>query len=229
VGADPGHLRIGILTAVPGGASVVHPDCVAAAEATGRLLESHGHTVEVSYPTALDDPAYTGHFITMWAAGNAWSLDYWGRKVGRPVTEADVEPLTWALAEIGRGTTAADWLTAREWLQANARASAAWWADDGFDLLLTTTLAEPPTPIGEFDSPPDNPLHGLFRAASYVPFTPPFNVSGQPAISLPLHWNDAGLPIGSQLVAAFGNESLLLSVAAQLEAAQPWADRWPDL
>ena len=227
VGADPGSLRIGIMTTAPGGGTPVHPDCIAAAEAAGRLLESLGHRVEVSHPTALDDADYTGHFITMWSAGNAWALDYWGRKVGRPAVEADVEPLTWALCEMGRSFSAPHWLAAREWLQASSRQIASWWADDGFDLLLTPTIAEPPPELGSFDSPPDNPLHGLFRAAALVPFTPPFNTTGQPGISLPLSWNDAGLPIGTQLVADVGREDLLIAVAAQLEQAQPWADRRP--
>jgi amidase len=110
-------------------------------------------------------------------------------------------------------------------LHGATRKVAEWFTD--FDLLLTPTLAEPPPLLGEFDSPPDNPLHGLFRAAALVPFTPPFNVTGQPAISLPLHWNDAGLPIGVQLVAPYGREDVLIRVAAQLEQAQPWADRRP--
>lgn len=226
VGADPGSLRIGIMPTAPLGQITVHPDCVEAAEAAGRLLESLGHRVEVSHPKALDDPDYTGHFITNWAAGAAWNLDYWSRRTGSEVTQHDVEPLTWALAELGRSSTAAQWLWAREWLQVNSREVASWWTD-GFDLLLTPTIAEPPPLLGTFDSPADNPLHGLFRAAEIVPFTPPFNVSGQPAISLPLHWNGDGLPIGVQLVAAFGREDLLLRVAAQLEAAQPWAGRRP--
>ena len=226
VGADPGALRIGIMSTAPLGQVSVHADCVAAVEATARLLESLGHQVEVSHPKALDDPDYTGHFITNWAAGAAWNLDYWTRRTGEEVTEADVEPLTWALADLGRSSTAAQWLWAREWLQANTREVASWWTD-GFDLLLTPTIAEPPPPLGTFDSPPDNPLHGLFRAAELVPFTPPFNVSGQPGISLPMHWNDDGLPIGVQLVAAFGREDLLLRVASQLEAAQPWSQRRP--
>ncbi len=226
VGADPGSLRIGIMPTAPLGQITVHPDCVEATEAAGRLLESLGHRVEVSHPEALDDADYTGHFITNWAAGAAWSLDYWSRRTGTQITASDVEPLTWALAELGRSSTAAAWLWAREWLQVNSREMASWWTE-GFDLLLTPTIAEPPPPLGSFDSPSDNPLHGLFRAAEIVPFTPPFNVSGQPAISLPLHWNEAGLPIGVQLVAAFGREDLLLRVAAQVESAQPWSDRRP--
>jgi amidase len=103
---------------------------------------------------------------------------------------------------------------------------AAWW-QGGFDVLVTPTIAEPPPKLGEFDSPPDNPMQGLFRAAGLVPYTPAFNVTGQPAVSVPLHWNDAGLPIGVQLVAAFGREDVLLRVAAQLEVAAPWSGRTP--
>jgi amidase len=226
LGAPPGRLRIGMMTDSPGGAVTVHPDCVAAVEAAARLLESLGHEVDVSHPKALDDPDYTGHFITNWAAGAAWNLDYWTRRTGDPIGPDDVEPLTWALAEVGRSSNAADWLWAREWLQANAREIAAWWTE-GHDLLLTPTIAEPPPPLGTFDSPPANPPHGLFPAAEVAPSTPPFNGTGQPAISLPLHWNADGLPIGVQLVAPLGREDVLLRVAAQLETAQPWSHRSP--
>jgi amidase len=227
LGTEPGRLRIGVMTDSPGGATPVHPDCVAAAEATARLLESLGHTVEVSHPAALDELDFTASFITMWSAGNAWALDYWSGKVGKIATVADVEPLTWALVEMGRSFSAPQFLTAREWLQAYSRRMASWWA--GHDLLLTPTIAEPPPVLGSFDSPADNPMAGLFRAAGLVPFTPPFNVTGQPGISLPLHWNGDGLPIGVQLVAAYGREDLLIRVAAQLERAQPWADRVPPI
>src|SRR5581483_770116 len=224
VGADPGRLRVGLMPSSFVGE--VHPDCVAAAEAAARLLESLGHTIETDHPKAMDDPEFTTQFITFWSAGNAWALDYWGRKTGKVVGQDDVEPLTWALCEMGRSYTAPQWLSAREWLQRWSRDMAAWW-ESGYDLLLTPTIAEPPPKLGEFDSPPDNPLQGLFRAAGLVPFTPPFNVTGQPAISVPLSWNDEGLPIGVQLVSAFGREDVLLRVAAQLERAQPWADRVP--
>jgi amidase len=102
---------------------------------------------------------------------------------------------------------------------------------EGIDVLLTPTLGQTPAPLGTFDSPPGEPLTGLFRAADYVPFTPPFNVTGQPAISLPLHWDDAdlpsALPIGVQFVGRFGDEETLLSLAGQLEQAAPWAERRP--
>ena len=228
LGRDPGPLRIGLMTQSPGGAVAVDPECVAAAEAAARLLESLGHGVEASYPKAMDDPDYTGHFITFWAAGAAWGLDYWSRRTGDAITADDVEPLTWALAEVGRSGSGADYLSAREWLQLNAREVARWWTE-GHDLLLTPTIAQPPPPLGSFDSPPDNPLHGLFRAAEVVPFTPPFNVTGQPAISLPMHVSPEGLPVGVQRVAAYGREDLLIQVAAQLEEAAPWAGRRPAL
>jgi amidase len=226
VGADPGRLRIGVQATAPGGVAT-HSDCVTAAETAGRLLESLGHQVEASRIPALDHPDYSQKFVLVWSSGTAYDLDhYWPSRLGRSITQDDVEPLTWALAELGRSHSAADFLAAREWLQSNSRQVAAWF-EDGYDLLVTPTLAEPPPVLGEFDSPADNPLQGLFRAASLVPFTPPFNVTGQPAISLPVHWNSNGLPIGVQLVASYGREDVLIRVAAQLERAQPWARRRP--
>jgi amidase len=227
VGADPGRLRIGVQTAAFGGTETTHPDCVAAAESAAALLESLGHVVEPTHVAALDDPEFVAHFVLVWAAGMAYDIDhYWPSKLGRSIGQDEVEPLTWALAEVARAATAPDFLNAREKLQAFSRQVAQWY-EGGFDLLLTPTIAEPPPLLGEFDSPPDNPLHGLLRAAALVPFTPPFNVSGQPAVSLPLYWNDRGLPIGVQVVAPYGREDVLLRVAAQVEEAQPWVDRRP--
>jgi amidase len=145
--------------------------------------------------------------------------------VGRTASEEDVEPLTWALIEIGRSLDSGRYLLSLQEIQKITRQIAEYF--EGIDVLLTPTLGEPPAPLGTFDSPPDEPLTGLFRAASYVPFTPPFNVTGQPGISVPLHWNDAGLPIGVQFVGRFGDEETLLSLAGQLEGAAPWADQRP--
>jgi amidase len=90
-------------------------------------------------------------------------------------------------------------------------------------------VAEPPPPLGTFAPKPDNPLAGGIRSAFFTPFTPAFNVTGQPAISLPVHWSAGGLPIGIQLAAAYGREDLLIRVASQLERARPWAERRPPL
>jgi amidase len=95
------------------------------------------------------------------------------------------------------------------------------------DVWLTPTLAEPPVPLGTFDSPPENPLQGLARAAEFIPFTPICNVTGQPAMSLPLFWNADGLPVGTHFIGRFGDEATLFRLAAQLEAARPWASRHP--
>ncbi len=104
----------------------------------------------------------------------------------------------------------------------------AWWAD-GWDLLLTPTLAELPLPLGTIANNPDNPMEAMVRAVQFVPFTPPFNMSGQPAINVPVEWTDDGLPVGVQLVAGYGREDVLIRVAGQLEAAKPWAHRKPEL
>ncbi len=224
---DPGRLRIGMQSAAFGQGVVTDHDCVAATEAAGALLESIGHVVEPTRVAALDDPTFIETFLVVWAAGIAHDVDhYWSGKLGRALGQDDVEPLTWTLVEAGRAASSSDYLAARQKLQGISRQVAQWY-ETGFDILLTPTLAQPPPLIGEFDSPADNPLHGLLRAAELVPFTPPFNVSGQPAISLPLHWNDHGLPIGVQLVAPYGREDVLLRVAAQLEEAAPWAQRRP--
>jgi amidase len=233
VGADPGRLRVGLLTAAPGGLAAVHADCVTAAEDAARLLESLGHHVEVSHPAALDLPDWAPHFMSLWSAGVALALDGWSTRTGERIGADDVEPLTWALAELARALPTPALLRSLDWLLRTTRRVAGWWeppeGSRGFDLLLTPTLAEPPVPLGTFESPPGNPLAGFMRAAGFTPFTPPFNVTGQPAISLPLSRTAEGLPIGVQLVAAYGREDLLLRVAAQLEANNPWENVRPPI
>ncbi len=224
VGADPGALRIGILTDNPLDGGTVDPDCVTATEAAARLLESLGHHVEHEYPKSLADPALVDQFTVLWSTGLLAEMRAWERVIGKPMTEHDVEPLTWTLSQMALDTTAVQLLEAYAAVNEYSRAVQSWWEDH--DLLLTPTLGEPPVPLGTFHTP-EEPILGFIRAATFVPFTPPFNVTGQPAISLPLHVNAQGLPIGIQLVAAYGREDLLLRVASQLEAAQPWADRRP--
>jgi amidase len=226
VDANPGALRLGVMTTAPGGMTPVHRECVAAAEDAAKLLVSLGHRVEDAYPSALDEIEHILHYGAVTGVDAAAQLEYWSEALQQQIGGLDVEPNTWALAEMGRAITNEQLHTTLEWLGGFTRRVLAWWGS-GFDLLLTPTLAEPPPPLGELVSTRDAPLAAGMRAGAIVPFTPPFNTTGQPAISLPLHWSEDGLPIGVQLVAAPNRENLLLAVAAQLEEARPWADRRP--
>jgi amidase len=229
VGEDPGRLRVGLLTSASERGIEVHPDCIAAAQETARLLESLGHAVEEASPPRFHDEACARAMATVVQVGTARDLEEWSARTGRIIGEGDVEPATWALAEGGWQAAGTEYLAAIQTLQAYTRAVARFWAEDGFDLLLSPTLAEPPPPLGSFASTPEDPLAGFRRSAAFVCFTAPFNVTGQPAVSLPLHWNAQGLPVGVQLAAAYAREDLLIRVAAQLEEARPWHDRWPPL
>jgi amidase len=152
---------------------------------------------------------------------------------GRTVGPDDVEPLTWAYYETGQTFTSIQYLEAVNAAHAWTRRLASWWAGDdgdgaGYDLLLTPTLAEPPPEIGDVVGTKENPWRGTERATPFAAYVAPFNVTGQPAMSVPLYWEASrNLPIGVQLVADHGREDLLLRVASQLESARPWADRRP--
>jgi amidase len=225
--ADPGSLRIAMLAENPLGTGEVHPDCVAATEDVAKLLEELGHTVERTYPKALADPALLGAFTTLWDCELLYNFAYWEKRIGRSITAGDVEPLTWALAEQARGMTGAEYIEAEHACHDLGTAVAEWMAG-GYDLILTPTLGEPPVPLGTF-STPEEPILGLVRAATFVPFTPVANMTGQPAISLPLSWNADNLPIGAHFIAPWGREDVLLRLAGQLEQARPWADRVPPI
>jgi amidase len=147
-------------------------------------------------------------------------------RTGKKVTRDDVEPLTWALAEQGWKHSAPELMAATGYSQIVARGVLAWWQD--YDLLLTPTMGRPPAEIGTIGTGREgDPAAPMERAVPYGIFTAGFNATGQPAISLPLHWSHDGLPIGVQLVGDMGREDLLLRVASQLEEAQPWAERRP--
>ncbi len=224
VGADAGSLKIGFTTeylTVEGKIATAHPDCVAAVERAAALLSQLGHQVGEARIDALLHPDYVPRFMSIWSAGVASGVDGWTDLLGAPITADDVEPLTWALHQMGQAISSSTYLRAWGWLQLNARQVARFWKDH--DLLLTPTLAEPPPPLGTFDPVDGNGMAPLFRAAAFAPFTPPFNVTGQPGISLPLHRNEGGLPIGVQLVAAYAREDVLLRVASQVERASPFA------
>lgn len=223
VGAEPGRLRIAMTTATITG-TPVHPDCLAAVHDAAKLCEGLGHEVVEAEPP-LDGELTMQTFLAVWAAGNANAVDGVARLVGRTPSPELFEPLTWALAEWGRTVSAPDYLGAIAYLQMLSRGMAQFLSQ--FDVWLTPVTAEPPVPLGTFDSPPDDPLAGLMRAAAFVPFTGICNATGQPAMSVPLYWNAEGLPIGAHFAGRFGDEATLFRLAAQLEAARPWAHRRP--
>ncbi len=217
------RLRIGFETRhiTPEGTLVdSHPDCVAAVAHAAKQLESLGHVVEPAEIVAMRDPEWVPRFLSIWVVGVAQELDQAARDIDRDIEPHEVERLTYALAELGRMISGPAYVDAWRWLHRQSRAIAEYW--NTYDLWLTPTVTEPPVPLGTFTSPPDDPLAGIFRAADFAPFTAPFNATGQPACSIPLYKNAAGLPIGIQLVAAYGREDLLLRTAAHLEAAQPF-------
>jgi amidase len=223
VGAAPGPLRIALSTEAATGVPV-HEDCVAAAREAARLCESLGHHVEEAAPE-IDGPELSQRFISLWSAGAAWTIDDWARRTGQTPAPEAFEPLTWGLYEMGNRRTASAYLLALQDLQRVSRDVARFFTR--FDVWLTPTLGEPPLPLGSFDPEPDNPMQGLFRAAAFVPFTPICNITGQPAMSVPLHWSAAGLPVGAHFVGRFGDEATLFRLASQLEQARPWAGRRP--
>jgi amidase len=225
VGADPGKLRVALWTETLI-EQEADPVVVAAAQGAAMSLEELGHEVEEPDLSALQSIEMIEPFLVRWAAGQAQALDQLGTVGGSPIEREDVEPLTWALAEIGRSRSAGEYLAAVGQHQVLSRMLAGVY-ESGFDLLLTPTLGEPPPPLGSFDDSGPDPMAAFERAFISGCFTAAFNATGQPAISLPLHWSDDDLPIGVQLAAPLGREDVLLRVAAQLEQAVPWPDRTP--
>jgi amidase len=225
---ETGGLRVGMMT-TPAVEAEIDPECVAAVEAAGEMLEGLGHPVVEGSPfDGLPDDGggldIQDSFLTRWAAGQTAILNQLEMIAGRPVTADDVEPLTWALAEIGRQRDAGRYLSDVAIHQGVSRLIAGWY-EGGFDLLLTPTMAEVAPKLGSFDDSGTDPMAAFRRAFPCGAFTALFNVTGQPAISLPLHWTDEEFPVGVQIVAPFGREDLLIRVAAQLERAHPWAGR----
>lgn len=225
VGAEPGRLRIGLLDHHPQGGAVA-AECTAAAQSVAKLLESFGHTVEAAWPTALEDPEVISRFGALWSTNIGLSLRRFEQQLGRPLTDDEFEPTNRIQAEYGSHLSAVDYALALSATSHFRRALQSWWAD-GWDLLLTPTVAELPLPLGTIAVNPDHPMDAMERSGQFIPFTPVFNMSGQPAINVPVEWTDSGLPVGVQLAAGYGREDILLQVASQLEAAKPWAQRRP--
>lgn len=225
--APPGRLRVGVLAHDPTGIVTVHDECATAVRATAAVLAELGHHVEEAAPQGIDDPDFTLNFITVYAGFAEWCLEDTARRTGRQVDDSGCEPGLWALAEMSRATSPGRYVLAVQGLHRYSRAVRSFWEVDGFDLLLTPTIPELPLTLGQFQATAEEPLAPVFRSATVVPFTAPFNVTGQPAASVPMHWSAEGLPVGVQLVGGYGREDVVLAVSAQLEQARPWAERRP--
>jgi amidase len=223
----PGKLRIGMRTVASAGLAQVDPECVAATEDAAELLRSLGHTVEDASPTALDELVMLESFSAIMLTDVRATLMQLAETLGRPVTADDVEPLTWMNYEASLDIDNGTYVLAVKKAQAWTRRMAAWWLDDGFDILLTPTCAEPPPLLGDIGDQSQGGAQAAARSLPFAVFTAPFNVTGQPAMSMPLYHAASGLPIGVQLVGAPNREDVLIRLAAQLEEARPWSGRVP--
>ncbi|MFV8754998.1 amidase [Nannocystaceae bacterium ST9] len=241
---EPGSLRIAWTSDALFG-DETHPDCVRAVEDAAKLCERLGHRVVQARPK-FDKPALIRAYLITVAAGVAGSMRMAERELDRKARNDELELRTWMLRMLGETISAGEYLESAEIMRRAVHELAEFFL--GHDLLLTPTCARPPVEIGELDSPASEraamrvaramPIKAMLMAMlaemaknplAPNPNTQLFNMSGQPAISLPLHWNDAGLPIGVQAVARHGEDGSLLAFAAQLEREQPWAMRKPTL
>ena len=223
VGAPPDRLRIALTTKAFGGAPA-HPDCVAATEAAARLCEELGHIVEEAAP-AFDVEGLDANYNRIFAVGATANIQLRARAIGKELNSEAFERVTWAMVEMGRSISAPDYVMMVNRLHGISREIAAFF--ETYDALLTPSLAEPPVELGVLDMMSDDLAAYTERLWRFTPFTYPFNVTGQPAMSVPLSWNAAGLPIGVHFVGRYGDEATLFRLAAQLEQARPWADRRP--
>jgi len=225
VGRDPGHLRIAITTR-PWNGQAVDPECQAAAHAAARLCESLGHSVEEASPTA-DAGMLGAATLVIIGANLRAALEARAAALGRELDEADVERITWLRAMDGHVARAADYARAIGIMHRTGRQVAPFFSR--YDVLLTPTMCRPPYPLGIIDMMTGDPVGYGQAVLSTIAFTSLWNACGNPAMSVPLAWSRAGLPIGVQFVGAFGDEATLFRLATQLEVAQPWADRRPPL
>ncbi len=239
---QPDRLRIGVHTEHLFPGLSIDPEVVASVRRTADLLAELGHDVTEAAPPALLEQDFMVHYGTIVSTAMTRQLQEISRLAGREVTADDIEPANWANAENGRSTSGVEYLAALEWMHAHGRRMASWWRGgpgagqavaenpDGFDLLLTPTIATLPPPIGHLTRQPgEDPIAAMMRIVEVIPFTAQFNTAGQPAMSLPMGQSADGLPIGSQLAAAYGREDLLLGLAAQVERAHPWSECRPAL
>jgi amidase len=223
VGADPGRLRIALATSAFNGAPV-EPVCARAAEDAAKLCEELGHVVEEASPS-FDAVGLDEHYNIVFAVGATGNIRLRARALGRELDPAGFERVTWATIQAADRVSGPEYVQCVNRLHGITRQIAAFFQT--YDVLLTPALAEPPVKLGVIDMMSEDLDAYRERLWRFTPFTYAFNVTGQPAMSVPLAWNRDGLPIGVQLVGRYADEATLFRLAAQLERARPWADRRP--
>jgi amidase len=221
---DPGKLRIAVLKRGFNN-SRIHPDCENAVMDAAALCQSLGHELEEALP-AINVEQYNQAFSVLWPTSLAQGISSLSKLIGRLPTEDEFEPYTWEVIKRGNGITGVEYLSALGYMQQVTRDVAEFFTK--YDILLTATLAEPPLKIGDLDYKGNREAY-VDRLNEWVPYTPLANTTGMPAMSVPLFWNQDGLPIGVHFMAPFGDEATLFRLAGQLEQARPWNNRIPPL
>jgi amidase len=232
VGRNTGRLKIGFLSSIPDGwneGTELHPDCAAAVLDAARLCETLGHYVEEVDPSELSHPNIPENFGTIFSCLVGHFVAYWERELGKEIGQNELEAITWDSYQAGLKRSGPEYLTAVEEIQRFSRKIARWYHERRYDLLLSPTMRIPPTKLGEFTATADAPRKWLEIALSMVAFTRTQNITGQPAMSVPLYWNENNIPIGVQFAGRYGEEATLFRLAAQLEQARPWADKIPPI
>jgi amidase len=218
VDAEPPRLRVA-LTTEPFTDVEVDPACAAAAQKVAEMCAGLGHDVTEASPSVARDEL-EGHFVAMWAAFTAWVRIDWEERMGRTVAEGDFGPVAWALAQQGRALDAGSYLKHVQEVQKIARHVGDFF--EQVDVVLTPTTAVPPPPLGVMTR-----REGLSTVRRCAAYTTLANITGQPAMSVPLIWTGDQRPLGVQFIGRFGDETMLFRLAGQLERAHPWAARRP--
>lgn len=218
------RLKIGFSSVTPLG-DPLDQQCEQAVRETAALCEALGHTVVEASPS-YDALAFWTRYTTVLASGVAWAVADWARRLGKDLNEQSFEPFVWAFTERGRALSAPEYLLALQDVQSHIRDISRFYID--YDLWLTPTLGQPPVELGTLVYQ-DDPFELRRRMAKFSPYTYIANATGQPAISLPLHWTAEGLPVGLHFTARHNAEDVLIRLASELEEAKPWFHRKPQI
>ena len=226
------RLKIGLLSSIPEGWSLesqLHPDCESAVKDAARLCETLGHIVEEVVPGDLRYPDLLKAFGKIFTCLTVQFISNWETRLGKNLAKEQLEPITWITYQAGLKRTGADYLGALESIQRFSRKLARWQDEGGYDMILSPTVRIPPVKLGSFRTVPDDPMRWAKMSNTLSALTYIYNITGQPAMTVPLFWNEENLPIGVQFAGRFGDEATLFRLAAQLEQARSWTDRTPPI